>query len=295
MERLQYSPEGRVWKGPDIATAEPVLIESFKSAEVPVLITPDSLPPLDELSPSRNGLGVSTRSRLAQLGIEVNNFPTESKKELMIVKKSSSSVVVPITVTNHCQRPISLAEGVKIARFYYERTGSSVVGENLKAIFREERLRVDGEMGNDWKFSHKDNDVKGIVDGVFLRVRDKGRRWIVPSKDPINITEQTLEGTEYRKAIDPLFKTIPDLATNQTILWIGETPQVILDEGWEIIMDKRTYKLKGNRMMENQGVQINSRLLDGGKTNWPIRVEILSATKNMPDFVRVRFVKNGSR
>lgn len=292
-ERLGYNIEGRLWKGPDVVTKHPILLNQSQSTVVPVVITPDSLPPRNNFFPKNpDSLQVSTRSRLAQAGLEVHGIYKDSIPQAVRASRQNFSASIStfeaaVNVTNHCKRPIHLYKNSPMFRFFYESYNSSLSRKALVSIVEEGSLKIEGEEGVDWEWSHKN--------GLFVRINSKGRKWIPPDSNntPIRIDERTLKAVDYRKDLDPFFVPIP--VVDEEILWIGETPRITLKDNLEIILGKSAFHDYTDIRGDTTGTQINSRLIDGGKTNWAVRVEILSSTRvdRIPNFVHIRFARNG--
>ncbi len=267
--------ERRLWKGPDIVIRESVVLPPSQLANIPIIITRESLPP--DTFPSRNpNLSISTRSRIAQVGVEARGITGN--------RYLANSFV---TVFNHCKRPVQLCEDLPVFRFFQESPGSAIRGTALVDLLKEEKLKIEGKEGEDWEWSKKNNPS-----GLFLRIYKEGRKWIPP--DPNN-TSIIIDGTstDYREIIDQLSE--PITPTADRILWIGETPKVTLAEDLEALLGKMAFNDFRNIRQDNVGTQINSRLIDGGRTYWGIRVEILSATTEdkIPNFVHLRLFRNG--
>ena len=292
-ERLRHNIEGRLWKGSDVVTTRPIILNQSQSTAVIVVITPDSLRPHDSFFPkSPDSLQVSTRSRLAQVGLEVHGInkdsvPQDVRASWKNLNGNMLTFEAAVDVTNHCKRPIRLDKDFPMFRFFHESSDSVLKGKTLASIFAEGSLRIEGEEGADWELSHRN--------GLFVRINSQGRKWIPPDRDnkPIVIDDSTLEGVDYRGKLDPLLRPIPRV--EEKILWIGETPRITLSEDLEVILGKSAFHDYRDIRGDTTGIQINSRLIDGGKTDWAIRVEILSPTNpdKMPNFVHMRVVKNG--
>lgn len=273
-ERLGFNPEGRLWKGPDVVTSSPVLLEKLRRAIIPVIITPDSLPPS-----SRNfrELQISTRSRLAQVGLEVHGVIEDE------ITEGVSDFRANVEVTNHCQRPIKLEEGFSVFRFFHESPGAAIDRRALESIFAAGIIKIEGEEGVDWEWSRN---------GIFVSINSEGRKWIPPDS---NNTPIIIDGkvVDYRSSIAPLF--VPISQTDEKILWIGETPKITMPDSIEMILSKSAFHNHKDIQPDNVGVQINARLIDGSKTGWRIRTEVESSTnpKKIPNVIHMRFARNG--
>lgn len=305
LERLGRNVEGKFWKGPDVVTAEDVTI--YRHTNIPIIITPKSLPPLHGLSPEAlNGVvRASVRSRYAQLGIDLHD-DIGGQIAQQIVRDNYQTVDGDIKeqfpawafTFNRCSRPIFIPKGVHLFRFFYEFAQPMVRGKNLISLVNSEEVKVDGAYGSDWMWlynrigSGEDNII-----GMQIRIKDEGRRWIPPDPDnkPIVLDlAYDSTGYDYRKRTDAMLEHIP--YDDREKLWIGETVSVNLGRRIDAILDKIAVRDSNKFEIETLGLQTNSMLIEGGRTDWPIRVEVLSATtpEVIPNFVHLHFVKNGN-
>lgn len=298
-ERLFSNVEGKFWKGPDIATAADVMI--YRYTNTPVIITPNSLPPLHGLPPEvlSGVVRASVRSRYAQIGIDVHDdiggqiaqWIVENDKQALDGSIKEQFEARALTF-NHCARPIFIPRGAHLFRFFYEFAQPVVRGKNLIALVSSGEIKVDGAYGSDWAWSYEHTGAGENIIGMHIRIKPEGRRWIPPHHDdePIVIDDR---GSDYRKEIDDLMYPIPEDESEK--LWVGETVPINLGPSIEAILDKVVVRDIGKFDIGTLGLQTNSRLIDGGKTHWPIRVEVLSATtpERIPHYVHLHFLRNG--
>lgn len=299
---VEHSPLNvgeRLWKGPDVSSTNSVLLMPSQSAAVPILITSESFPPRDAFfSKNLAALEVSTRSRVAQLGVEVcgilkEGVPQNILRDWQSLNGNVHSFEAKIKVKNHCKRPIRIPENFPIFRFFHETIASSIIGKALKFMYEEEKLKIEGEEGKDWEWSMKRNNTTGEMEpiGLFIKIDSQGRKYISPSDTPIILDDKV---HDYRKSIDSISEPIRE--TSDSILWVGETPKITLGEDLEIILGKSAFHDFREMRSDGMGRQINSRLIDGGRTDWKIRVEILSPTtlSGIPNYVYMHLTRNGS-
>jgi hypothetical protein len=300
LERLSQNVEGKFWKGPDIVTASDVTI--YRHTNIPIVITPNSLPPLHGLPPEAlNGVvRASVRSRYAQLGIDLHD-DIGGQIAQWIVENGYQTMSGCIEqefearafAFNRCARPIFIPKGSHLFRFFYEFARPAVRGKDLISLIKSEEIKIDGKQDYDWMWSYNriGSGEENII-GINIRIKSEGRKWISPhpTNEPIIIKEQ--EG-DYREEIDELLVPIPQDKNEK--LWIGETTPVSLGQSIEAILGRVVVRDSAIFEIETLGLQTSSRLIDGGKTNWPIRVEVLSATtpEVIPNYVHLHFVKNG--
>lgn len=292
-------------KYPDIATTKTVVVDRF--AEIPVAIPiPINSPPYAVHGFSDGSRFVmykpypSVRSRYAQLGIDISDdVISQIEKGLRYDPNlNQDSEPTPlITVNNYGARPILLKKGARLFRFYEEPDGLFYLqGDELVNAVESGFIKIQGEQLDDWQFSYGTIAGRIVVraKGIFVRVKKEDRKWIPPHPDNKPIWIPDLENG-YRGIIDSLLKPIPK-QKDGIILWIGETVRMTLPLSIDAVLGRGVFrevnKSTDPKNQNNWGTQINSRLIDGGKTNWGVRVEILS--ENDPDgdcFVHFRFKK----
>lgn len=293
-EKLKKSPEDlRFWVGPDIEITKDIVVGGV--ALVPIRVTPDSLPHmigrrrefLKEFSPSG-------RSRYAQLGLEPDETLTQQIAEAMFSTNSqaSSGEVVRafdanVLLWNHSPRLISLKAGSKVFRLFnrWERPVSQ--GREVTDLVKSGLVNIKGEMGKDWNYAYNggpEGAVENIV-GVYIKIADE-KKWIPPGNMPIFIDD--LE-KDYRLDIDKKLATAPE--TGESIFWVSETePEIELGESVDAIIDKPAWPdLSGRVDFNRMGVHMQAHLLEGGRTNWKVRLEVKSPTvkDRMPTAVLV--------
>lgn len=293
-ERLHpYEDSFPYWIGPDIATDEEIVI--YSHALVPMVITPDSLPPMlrqrpEALRPFR----ASARSRYAQLGLDPYEALTqqiahalERSRSQDIFGNVTQSFVADVLVYNHGERPIHLREGAKPFRLYNRFDRPLAYGQNVVDLINSGQVQLEGERGKDWDYSYGgEKRVVGAINGINVRIDDKNRKWIPfdPNDTPIKLDEN--EGNS-RRVFDDLSVEVPE--REQNTLWVGETaPVIVLQPHVDAIIDKTALPEISGRIQWNQmGSQTESHLIEGGRTSWKVRVEIKSPTirERMPNAV----------
>lgn len=282
------------WIGPDISTDEDVVI--YSHALVPVVITPESLPSLfgkrpEVLRPFR----ASARSRYAQLGLDPYEAITQQIAHALMKTDSQSlsgevtkSFIADVLIYNHGERPIHLGEGSKAFRLYNRFERPLAAGQEVIDLVKSGQVQLKGEQGKDWEwayFSGREGKQEDIY-GINIRINDENRKWIPPDPQNIPIRLDERESNN-RRSFDSLSEEVPEQERN--ILWVGETaPEIILANSVDAIIDKAALPdISGKIIWDKMGVQTESHLIEGGRTNWRVRVEVKSPTirKRMPNAV----------
>lgn len=304
-ERLFRNVGEKFWKGPDLVTLEDVIV--YRYTNVPIVVAPNSLPPLHGLPPEvlSGVVRASVRSRYAQLGINLHDDIggqiaqriVENDKQALDGSIKEQFEARALTF-NHCARPIFIPRGAHLFRFFYEFVQSMVRGKDLISLVESGEIKVNGTYGFDWtwSYSEKGKDTENNIVGMQIRIKTEGRRWIPPDLDNKPLVLDLAydpTGYDYRKRIDTMLEPIP--YDEREKLWVGETVPINLGPSVEAILDKVVVRDIEGFDIETLGLQTNSRLIDGGKTHWPIRVEVLSATtpERIPHYVHLHFLKNG--
>ncbi|OGH17553.1 MAG: hypothetical protein A3C22_02895 [Candidatus Levybacteria bacterium RIFCSPHIGHO2_02_FULL_37_10] len=305
--------ETGLWKGIDVAVARSITIKQYE--KVPIILTRENVP---SFTPSNyyqqwfmrnfvmeeSGIYVSVRSRYAQIGLDIGDKAVGEIKQWLYNNSHlgeegnfPNKIMPVITVENHGFRPVALGEGTRLFRFIKENFKSYLEDDKLVQAVKSGLIKIQGDRLGDWTYSY--GEVAGHKlprpTGIFIRINTENRRWIPPHPDnePICIPDS---GEGYRKIIDSLLKPIPEEKIRK-ILWIGETIKVTLDPSIDAILDTaaiRGIKTDKDILDENTwGVQLNSRVIDGGRTDWQIRTEIISQTSldRIPNFAHLRFIK----
>lgn len=298
-ERLSANIEGKFWKGPDIEISEEVTFPCLSYQSAPVIIHPQDLPSLYGCHPEAlQYVRASTRSRYTQLGLDVYEAVTEQVCRRILdgnIQNMWGNILRPFTVEalvfNRSARPVYLPKGSRLFRFYSFIGVKRMQGKELVSIVKRGGIKIDGEFGTDWMWGYaKKGERDERIVGINVRIKDENRKWIPPdsSNTPLSISDSG----NYREELDRFLEPIPE--TKKEILWVGETPKIMIEDGLNAIISKAVVpdiKAESNFLYDGWGLHINSHLIDGGKTNWPLRVEVVSPTLRgkIPNFVLLDF------
>lgn len=281
-------------KGPDVQVATDVLLNG--TAQVPILIHPEGLPHMDSLDPKDfYFLHGSVRSRWAQLGIDLEEEVGPRIGGALVASvdpkdKIISPFFVEVVLHNRAARQIFIPKGARLFRLYYDTKESALFGKDLVYTFTSGNIKIEGEFGKDWVWAYGSETPKteDNIMGMHVRIDSRGRRWIPPNADNTSVTVDD-SVPDYRTKIDELLVRIP--YTQERILWVGQTNKITLNSV-EAVLDRETLSnIDVNTRYLKRGYQINSRLIDDGRTNWQVRVEILSPTTRsaISNFVTFHF------
>lgn len=329
MERLSNS-ERKFWKGPDFETLENSTILPRKIGRLFVSVRPQNLPSYSQ-HPFTSGVCISTRSRYAQLGLEVCDFNEflkirvisqktdmyemdifEKKEEiapsyegilmdlLKTEMRSRYGDVSPLRTRNPQEFRIEVKNHSTRPIIippgsrlfrFYSLYGSKILNQELVSSVESGGIKIDGRFGEDWMWSLKRKGDREKIDGIIVRIKDENRRWIPP--DPDNTPLSISDEGDYRGGLENFLEPIPQ--TDEKILWIGETPKITIRSSLDALVDWMVFQDKNGWNESSNikcGTHINSYIIDGG-TDWPVRVEVVSPTtpEKMPNFVLLRFFR----
>lgn len=282
----EFHPEERevfFWKGPDIVITQPILIPARGSRLVPLRITPENIriPHIGMLS----DVHATMRSRVAQVGLDVLDLGGQLLHDLEVKGADPTEPYeAMVRVDNFSNRLVVVPEETGLFRAYYENPQARLTGEALYDACERGDIQIAGEQGKEWHWSVERG---GKVTGIYVKIDEESRRWVPPQGEPLKIIDDA--DFDYRAYIDSHLEPIP--YSHRPILWIGETkPRITLSENVNGILHAALVKhVTGKNGI--LGAHINSHLIDGGRTDWRVRVEVVSPTdENMPDFVLFRFV-----
>ncbi len=271
------SSHEKVWKGPDLkTTGDDKIILPGSTFNVPVIVNFDNLPDLTNLDPAK--VKPSTKSKLAQLGLEVDDsvgrWIVVEAKDNLEKEGAARPFEKSILVKNHSSRPIKIERGSPLFRLYTP--GYFVEGEDLKDLVESGKIQINGNRGRDWDYRSSGSYFKSKPYGVAVRINGGKRLWI-PSGgngEPLSVRE-VQQAVNYREYLDRKYEPVP--RTSDQILWIGETLRMELDTGIDAQLEKTVFSsLVVDK--EGAGSQIAARLIDGAKTEWEVRVEVLGPT-----------------
>lgn len=286
-EKLKKRPE-KFWVSPDIATIKGTTLEPNSVTFVPVHI-PFPMSPFTDFHPYAFSCAyATTRSRFAQLGVEVNvNAGVGIAETASPVDENDQykGLLASIAVVNQAERVIRLPESTKFFYLYYW-DRSTINGRALQGLIGS-KIRIKGEEHKDFRLWYgpiptgREEDVKGIE--FFLD--PQSRSWIPPHPEPVTIDDNSA-GNHNRSTVDRfLMKPIPK-SQDRTIFWVAETLA-------ELELESSIHGLIDRAVSDNNSFdfQTNSVLFRGGNTYGRMRTEIRSRTEDhlIPQTVLMRF------
>lgn len=196
----------------------------------------------------------STRSKFAQLGVSVN------------IEKINNNIAYA-SVAHHGKTPILVHHNTAIGRTFMIE-GEPHSGLSLYNLLSRGEISIQGTIGRDYilvdknrRIVHSDNLYRAEAIGLpFHKIYAK------PAETSSSVLHPPVDH-EYEYYRHYVSKSLPHINTHAFA--IGETdPSIQLSPRIHAILDPRVDSLEGHAL------HINSRLLEGGVTNFPIRLEM---------------------
>lgn len=281
---------GKFWVGPDLASTTEVILKPESLTYVPVSL-PKTFPPLTDFYHFHpyifSCIYASTRSRYAQLGLEVSKATgPEIAATLQPAQDSPKDYNALVAVVNQGARAIHLSKGEKFFYMYWW-DGSTVTGQELVDLVGS-AIKVQGEQGKDWQWWRGSSK---IIEGIELLIDPQSRSWIPPDPEPIRIFDGSTVNHSRDRVDVYLKKPVP--RTEKPLFWIGETrAEITLDPSVHGLVDMSVACGMGIDIDEgSRDSQTNSVLIQGGNTAGRLRTEICSPTteNEIPRAILLRF------
>jgi hypothetical protein len=304
-EELNRILERGFWIGPDIAIATSATIAPGEQVFVPISLPDKPVPfPNFDHPYAFSVLHASTRSRFAQLGLEVLQSTGFSIAQTLYIepkedKPGELRAIIP--VVNRAARPIHLPEGVKFFYPYYWE-GDTITDHSLKDLLGSE-IKINGVEGKDWRWWYgqisKDGGIRREhvqrkeLQGIEFFLNPESQAWIPPSDKPMTISDAQIDNHNRAEIDQFLKKPIPE--SNEPLFWIAETsasleisPAIHGLVDWVVTQSGEPVATD-----DNSHHQANSTLIRGGNTFGKMRVEIFSPTTKdvIPKTVLLRFAQ----
>lgn len=286
-QELEKRVGKKFWKSQDIPVAEDFTLECGYLSYVPFLL-PSNLAPFEGLPADVFCYaGSSTRSRYAQIGVDVlppaGQVIAETLEYENYPKDEGKIFRVYAPVGNNSNRPIHFSEGSGLFTLYIHPTlvQPQLIreGKRLSKLVENGEIRLSGQKGKDWMLRSS---------GIVLRIDPEKRMWIPQSPDssPLQIPDEA--GIDYRAVIDRYSEPVPISAS--LLHWRGETVSAIqLGAGINAIID-RNPSIDGH--VPTRTFHTNSVVVDEGFDS-TIRTEIISPTdSDSPNYILLRFFKD---
>lgn len=276
-EKLREGVPG-FWSGRDIPMKEKQLVEPKGLIFSEVILTKENLPNVEVDWGVLRSLNLSTRSRLAQCGIEIKiDYDRVTSDDIEKMNKGEE-VPVPVIVENYGDRAIEF-EG-EAMRFFWANEKNRLRGKELRDALLGD-IKIEGEEGKDWFIAGADYDSENDeltqlnlknekfrenMKDIMIIFPMKNKLYIPKDDKPLNIGS--------RKDLEDALRPVPE--DEDPDFYLGETPRVEFSENVCGIINTGAYD-GGKR-------HLISPLIDPGFKG-KIRAELLGNLRYIEIFV----------
>ena len=249
------------WVGPDVGIGQSFVVAPGQVGYALTILKKESLPPLRDLQQDlRHIVRCSTRSTLAQVGLEAYPELGDITNEDWEKLKHGEDIRVPVFLINHGQRSVEADEGEGLFRFFLEAPGRLERRELLEKI-ESGGIVLEGVYGENWWLCDftgtrcaSDEKENGVT--IVLPYDDKKRLWTFPGKGPLHV--------EHRGDLEHVLEPVPD----------GYSPDFFVAQTTARVYMNDVYAIVLSGVYDNTGQRpIMSTLIDRG-FDGPIRVEV---------------------
>ncbi len=262
-----------VYKSADVPVLESTIVNPNDSADVKIYLNTSLFPYLKTFTPRiLDEMKVCVRSRWAQAGLDIGG---QSGTEQLgrtdgnefEYSKALEAYVGTVKVKNYAQRPLRIHEGSRLFRYYFLNPNNRLNTAQLISRNLSGEIQIDCE---NWSIHSVPDQATGKEHAyLYVPVSSETFQAVDPD-DPEPFTISDSSPSFGRKSVDQhLIKPKPQ---HRQQLLIGETPKIYLAKHLNGELHARTEV----PISEHEAYQLNSRLLDGGITNHPVRVEIFT-------------------
>ena len=224
------------WSGPDIKMEKEEILRPGDTRITNLILNKNDFPSSVDLDWGVfRCLKFSTRSRLAQAGIEIEfNSDSLSVEDIEQINKGKD-ISASVVINNFGSRAVKVSEDV--IRFFWVNEEDRLEGDELLESFSSGEIRIEDKEGKDWFIADRDYDPG--KDDDIIKKNMKNEEFIKNSKDaiivfPVKGIEYNIKGDELleinsradlEKALIPISGEIESLDFR-----VGETPTVHLGE-----------------------------------------------------------------
>jgi len=231
LEKLKESIPG-FWSGHDIIIKEKQIVGPKSLTFSEVILKKENFPSVEVDWGVLRNLSLSTRSRLAQSGIEIRiDYDKVTPEDIQRINDGKETAV-PVIVENHGERAIEF-EG-EATRFFWTNEKNRLTGKELRDVVLND-IKIEGEEGKDWFIANADY---GLEDDELIRLNMKNEEFrektkdvmiVFPMKKKLYIPKNDKPlSIGSRKDLEDALKPVPE--DNESDFYLGETPKVELGQ-----------------------------------------------------------------
>jgi len=252
------------WSGSDIKMENEKIIYPSDTVEVNLILNKDNFPDVDLDWGVFCCLSFSTRSRLAQAGIEIKFDQKSLSFEDFEQIKNGEDVVASVMVDNNGLSPVEISGDV--VRFSWVNEKDRLRGVELREAISSGEIKIEGDNGKDWFLGDIDYDLdeedsasielnmqnkefaKNSKDVMIVFPVNKNKRMYIPqSNKPLKINS--------RADLENAIETVPSNLNNLDFE-VGESPKIHLDNNICGAINTGMYN-KGKRHLKSPFIDPN--------------------------------------
>ena len=288
----------KFWISPDLGTKYDVVIPPNGGMTlVDIALDPATLVPFSSFHPySLSTISATTRSRFAQLGLEVpQNAFTDIARTFYWTPRADGTkqfgALVP--VRNLAARPIEMSAGTNFFSGFYWNGKTLTGGELYNAVGNT--IRISGKENETWRWFYGKDSIGKIADvrGIEFFIDEESRSWVPSGIEPMYLDGEPAINHN-RACVDKYLQSpIPNrpsstLVIAQTIADIELEPSVHGIVNMSVIPGEDS-----DEEVVSSASQTNSVLIRGGNTFGKMRTEILEtpAQSGKPQTSLMQFVR----
>jgi hypothetical protein len=287
----------KILTGADVRVCEDVLVPAGKQTKLLVRVGPETIPPFEILTLDKiNRMNVSVRSQLAQRGFDISDYIVEALLRVVQetdIKLGGNGYLLEANGTNWSKRDMLIKANTGVFSFsHWDRRQNLIGGKTLKGIIRSNNsmIGVSGEEGIDYAFMHYpvDSEDDNDIVGIYAKIDDKK---IAPREGSTPVVIQQ-GARNYRAEIEMDSEEVAP-TDSQTLLICQTTSTIKLAPSVNAVLARKVVSGIDSVHIKHQwsGMHINSLYLYGGRTEWPIKLEILgkNAGEDQPRYTVLYF------
>jgi hypothetical protein len=268
----QLKKLGVFWISPDINVEKPVVIPPQQfTRNINIVLNKSCLPNIKITRGAIANLKWSTRSFLAQNGIDIIFHESSLTDEMLKEIDDGKDVLIPLDIFNHGQRAVEL--GGAVMRLFWVNDNKRLRGENLKEAINSGDFSVEGKEGEDWSYGYPDpkenlSAIPDYNDALCIVLKLKPEKYYTPyDPEPVKIQNSRRDLHKY---------LVPVPKDKHLDFEIGETPKLKLSNNILAVI---------NQGSNHEGQKhISSPLIDPG-SDWPIRTETTKGMSHVDFFL----------
>lgn len=221
------------WRGADIPVKEKQVVAPKTQIFSEIILSKENFPPVEIDRGVLRVMNLSTRSRLAQAGIEIRIDCDRIGTDDIESANRGKKVAVSAMIENHGERAVEF-EG-DATRFFWANERKRLAGKELREVVVKD-VKIEGENGKDWfiadaEYGIKEDDdmIRMNMDYEEFRKKTRDIMIVFPMKQKLYIPKNDKPlRIASRKDLEDALKSVPK--DHICDFCLGETPYVEFGE-----------------------------------------------------------------